>query len=244
MSAILGNIPPLLDYLAALREMLEQYRHTDDAELRALREKLEIDFILGDFATGLHSIDEAAARVRDIQQDLRSFLRGDEVEQTPADLNEAIRSIVEMLKRGLPGSIAINASFGELPDVCFNSGQMKQVCINLLRNAVDALGSAGTIDLATRATATSVRIQISDSGPGVPAAIRGRIFEPYFTTKDIVSGSGLGLAVCRRIVEDHAGSIRLDETYTNGCRFVIELPMSGGTGGDGRKEAPARAARG
>lgn len=115
----------------------------------------------------------------------------------------------------------------DLPDLSVDEVQIIQVFVNILSNAAQAMRSTksgGQIDIvATRAEA-SVRIKISDNGPGIPAAIADRIFDPLFTTKDVGDGTGLGLALCHRIVVAHGGTLELAEAATKGATFVIEIP--------------------
>lgn len=109
--------------------------------------------------------------------------------------------------------------------------RLTQVLLNLLLNAGAALSSgpsdrARTVTVRARAIGETVRIEVEDDGPGVPAEIRPRIFDPFVTTKDVGAGTGLGLAVCRGIVEGAKGKIYVDATYTDGARFVVELPAA------------------
>jgi signal transduction histidine kinase len=106
------------------------------------------------------------------------------------------------------------------------------VLLNLLLNAGAALAdkpSDATRTVTVRATTTPkarARIEIEDDGPGVPADMRDRIFDPFVTTKDVGSGTGLGLAVCRGIIEGASGRIFVDAQYTDGARFILDLPGS------------------
>ena len=98
--------------------------------------------------------------------------------------------------------------------------------LNLLLNAADAVGPGGHIVLAAHASGGRVELSVTDDGPGVPSQMRPRLFEPFATTKDPGKGTGLGLAVCRGLVEAAGGSITLDESYAQGARFVVELPVA------------------
>jgi PAS domain S-box-containing protein len=232
MTIIVGNLPPATSHLDALRQMLEAYRDATDSlegsgeRLRELRARLELDFVLEDFPSLLQAIEEAALRVQEIQRDLRSFLRGEPLERTRGDVNEGLRITVEMLRRGLPCDISIDAEYGTLPRASFNSGQLKQVFLNVLQNAVDAVTPSGRVAVASWADDNFITVSVCDTGPGIPESVRRNIFEPFFTTKEIGKGSGIGLAVCRQILSNHGGSICLDEANSRGARFLIKLPCS------------------
>ncbi|HBZ54038.1 MAG TPA: hypothetical protein DEO88_01420, partial [Syntrophobacteraceae bacterium] len=102
--------------------------------------------------------------------------------------------------------------------------QIKQVLLNLLYNALDAMGESGTVGIKSLATGSKARILIQDSGPGIPEELRSRIFDPFFTTK--AHGTGLGLAISRNIVQDHGGTIEVECPAEGGTTFTIELPLA------------------
>ena len=231
MCAVLGNIEPLAEYVNAMTDMLTAYDGASalagdaGAALREKRQELDLEFVVTDIRECLACVREGVERVRALQTDLRSFLRGGsgESQASAADLNEGLRTTVDMLRRGLPPDVALRASYGSIPALPVNVGQLKQVLLNLLQNAIDAVGNVGTIEVATACANDVVTIKVSDTGPGVTSALRTKIFEPFFTTKGVGKGSGLGLAICRQILQAHGGGIRLSDTDT-GAEFVIELP--------------------
>jgi signal transduction histidine kinase len=114
----------------------------------------------------------------------------------------------------------------ELPTLEADPGQLQQVLYNLIFNALDVLAEGGTInvtvDLEPRLRDTLMVIRVADDGPGLPPGIEDRLFEPFVSTKD--SGLGLGLSICRRIVESHSGSIRARNGATGGAVFEVRLP--------------------
>jgi signal transduction histidine kinase len=102
--------------------------------------------------------------------------------------------------------------------------QIRQALLNLASNAVQSMPRGGVLTVRTRAEDHLAVVEVSDSGPGVPAELRPRIFEPFFTTK--ATGTGLGLAVVRRIVEGHGGSVALAPPGEGGATFVLHLPLA------------------
>jgi signal transduction histidine kinase len=114
----------------------------------------------------------------------------------------------------------------ELPEVALSRERLVQVVLNLVLNAADAVGAGGHVKITAERSGLGVRLSIEDDGPGIDARVLGRLFEPFVTTKEVGKGTGLGLAVCRGLVESVGGSIALDTSVTRGARFVIELPRA------------------
>jgi len=103
-----------------------------------------------------------------------------------------------------------------------------QVILNLVLNAADAVGAGGKVRVSAARSGDGVQLAVEDDGPGVDARVKAQLFEPFVTTKEVGKGTGLGLAVCRGLVEAAGGSITLDSDYTRGARFVVELPSGSG----------------
>jgi signal transduction histidine kinase len=114
----------------------------------------------------------------------------------------------------------------DLPDVALSRERLVQVVLNLVLNAADAVGAGGRVRIGAERGALGVTLSVEDDGPGIDPKVKERLFEPFVTTKEVGKGTGLGLAVCRGLVESVGGSIALDETVTRGARFVVELPAA------------------
>jgi signal transduction histidine kinase len=128
------------------------------------------------------------------------------------DVTDGLESTLVMLGYKLGDGVTVVRDYGTgVPRIDAYPGELNQVWTNLIDNAVDAMGGAGTLRLATRAEAGDVVIEVGDTGPGMPAEVAARAFEPFYSTKDVGKGTGLGLDIARRIVvERHGGSITID----------------------------------
>ena len=178
----------------------------------------------------LRNASSAAERIQDLVTSLRAYARGDQDASSRIDgvdvadgLETALRLVAHRL-----GDIGVNRRLDDVPTIVASPGALQQVWTNLLTNAIDALGDTGTIDLAVSTPAPdTVRVTVTDDGPGIPADIRDRIFEPRFSTKDgrVHYGLGLGLSISRGIVEDHGGQLDVDSRP--GCTtFTVDLPVA------------------
>jgi two-component system NtrC family sensor kinase len=170
-------------------------------------------------------------RVHRILRDLLAFARpshreAEEVAPQPGDVEAAVHDTAALVMPH-PALREVDLALdvhGDLPQVTLGREQLVQVLLNLVLNAADATGAGGHIRIEAVRSPRGVSLSVSDDGPGVLPEVRDRLFEPFVTTKEVGKGTGLGLAVCRGLVEAAGGTIELDSTPTRGSRFVIELP--------------------
>ncbi len=178
------------------------------------------------------NIAKAVRRCERILQDTLSFSRAKESPAAPADLNALIRECVELKKyEWLHSGISVEESYApDLPPVVLKGPQFQQVLFNLLTNAEQALRLGGVKDAVVRVSTAradgAVLVTVSDNGPGVPPALKDKIWETFFTTKPGKEGTGLGLSICRRIVTELGGAIELDASGRGrGAAFIVGLPV-------------------
>jgi two-component system NtrC family sensor kinase len=252
VSFIYGNIAPATEYASDLLRLVQLYHQTYPHPAPAiadLREEIEIDFIQQDLPKLLDSMKIGAERIREIIQSLRAFSRLDEAEVKQVNLHEGLDGTLMILQNRLKAQpdrpeIQVLKDYGELPLIECYAGQLNQVFMNILVNAIDALedlwnsqNHQGRADhLAIRiqsalaqnlvAKQESVIIRIADNGWGMEESVRQRIFDPFFTTKSVGKGTGLGLSISYQIVtEKHGGSLFCNSELGRGTEFIIEVPM-------------------
>jgi two-component system, NtrC family, sensor kinase len=194
-----------------------------------------------DFGKLLDSMEQGAIRIREIVTSLRTFSRFDEAALKEVDIHEGLESTLMILKnrlesRGQEGGIEVIKTYGRLPRVeCFAS-ELNQVFINILANAIDAIEESsrqgeglegGKIWITTQVLeGNQIAIQIKDNGCGIPEQSIPRLYDPFFTTKPIGQGTGLGLATSYQIVVDrHKGKLKCSSKTGTGTEFLIELPI-------------------
>jgi signal transduction histidine kinase len=181
----------------------------------------------------LRRIQRETDRVHRILRDLLDFARpttksNTETDEEPGDIRQAINETLGLIRpQKAFREIAIEVALApELPLVTLPRSKLVQVLLNLLLNAADALATPGKVVIsAVVKNATLVELAVTDDGTGVPTAIRQSLFEPFVTTKEVGKGTGLGLAVCRGLVESAGGSITLDEEHQPGARFLLTLQV-------------------
>lgn len=185
-----------------------------------------------DLVEHLDSIQESVFRCRDVTHKLLKFVRRTDVEMQHHDANAIIDSVIDgLLGRELAvSSIEVVRDYGpNLPDLMTDRNQLQQVLLNIINNAIDALeDKPGTIRIRTRREGRWLRISISDTGKGMTQEQLGKIFLPFYTTKEVGKGTGLGLSVSYGIVKHFGGEIEVESTPGVGSTFTVTLPLEAG----------------
>jgi two-component system, NtrC family, sensor histidine kinase HupT/HoxJ len=232
ISFVLGNVHALSRYCDRLRSYLAAVHAGESAErLEELRGKLRIEHVLGDLPSLIEGTLEGAQRTADIVNGLKRFSAMDPEARTPVKLNEVIARAIHWVRRGAAPSFEMKWQPGPPCTVTASAGQLQQVLMNLLQNALDAATGVGqarpVVWIATDVDSTRVRLRLRDNGPGIAPEHLTRIFDPFFTTKPVGKGTGLGLSISYGIVEQHGGALSVRNPPEGGAEFVLELPLAG-----------------
>jgi PAS domain S-box-containing protein len=237
VSFIFGNLTYTQEYTESMMKLLQMYRDEYPEPGQVIQqeiEALELDFLLDDLPKMLSSMQVGATRIRDIVRSLRNFSRLDESDMKKVNIDEGIDSTLMILEHRLkvqPGRRAIQVikEYGQLPLVECYAGLLNQVFMNIIANAIDALQepleNPGIIRIRTEVEGNFAVIRISDNGTGITDQVKQRIFDPFYTTKPIGSGTGMGLAISHSIiVEKHQGEIKC-LSVGKGTEFIIKIPI-------------------
>ncbi len=187
----------------------------------------DLDVILRDIA-------QQGERASEVIRRLRQFLRKHETERSALDVNELVHETLPLVRRELEDHAAVIELdlAADLPSIAADPIQIQQVLVNLVKNACDAMSNhvgERRIRLCSHKSQSGIAIEVHDTGPGIAEAIRERLFQPYVTTKP--TGMGLGLAICRTIVEAHGGRVGLVPAAAGGAAFRVDLPSDSPRGG-------------
>ncbi len=232
-----GNIRHVNQHLDDLLGLIKLYeQHTPDLNpaVQAEIDQIDLAFITEDLAKAIGSMTTGSNRITAIVKSLRNFARLDQADQKAVDLHEGIDSTLLLLEHRLGNQIRVDRQFGDLPKIQCYPAQLNQVFMHLINNAIDAVQErqAQVPELAARIAITTavldadrVEIQIQDNGVGIPIEIQSRIFNPFFSTKSVDTGKGLGLSICYRVIQDHAGTIEVRSQPDDPTIFRLQLPM-------------------
>ncbi|MBD2353916.1 PAS domain S-box protein [Tolypothrix sp. FACHB-123] len=242
---IYGNLGHADNYTHDLLNFLKLYQKhypNPPLEIQDEAEAIDLDFLLQDLPHLLLSMKVGADRIRKIVASLRTFSRFDEADLKFADIHEGIDSTLMILDYRLKAkpnrpTIQVIKDYSDLPLIQCYAGQLNQVFMNILANAIDALEESYesqkldcdclTIRICTEKTnAQHITIRIADNGPGITEQVLNRLFDPFYTTKPVGKGTGMGLSISYQIItERHSGSIKCISSPGQGAEFVIEIPI-------------------
>ena len=231
---VLSNIGTLAKYLDSLVNILNAYdqaKPTIPAEQRAsiesLRRSLDIDFIKSDSLLLIQESRQGINRVSRIVQDLKEFSQMDIAQEwQAADPHVGIDATLNLAAHEIQDKADVVKEYGDLPEIECLPRQLNQVFMNLLVNAAHAFGDArGRITVRTRVADEMVRLEFRDNGCGIPEDIRKKIFDPFFSTKPVGKGAGLGLSLSYGIIKSHGGCIEVESEIGKGSCFRIVLPI-------------------
>jgi len=224
------------EQLAAAGQMLAGLAHGIGTPLNVITGNVE--YLLSQMDEGaqgraeLEIILNEAARISRVMGQMLRMVRREEPTFRPTDVNAVVRSVLRVAGfQVASASIQMEGDLDEaVPMMEADAAQLEQMLVNLVLNAIQAMPSGGRLTVRSRLDGdrgrTAVRIEVSDTGCGIGSDDRRRVFDPFFTTKEPGRGTGLGLAVCKRIVEDHGGRISFDSELGKGASFTVRLPLN------------------
>jgi signal transduction histidine kinase len=232
---IFSNFGTLENYMASLFDMLNAYEDAESSicspevlkNVKAVRERIELDFLKEDIAALMSESKEGIVRVRKIVQDLKDFSRVDAHQEWQwANVHHGIDSTLNIVSNEVKYKADVIKEYGDIPEIECLPTQVNQVVMNIVVNAAHAInGPRGRITIRTGTEGANIWIEIADNGAGIPKEILSRIFDPFFTTKPIGSGTGLGLSLSYGIIQKHNGRIEVESEPNGGTRFRITLPI-------------------
>lgn len=236
---IMSNLGTLQRYVATYQRILQHYESLsatlgEDARVK-VKQQLEqiaqvqadedLEFIQDDIADLLSDSIQGTQQVKDIVQGLKSFSRVDAPELQLVDLNDCINSTLKMVNNELKYTCKVHTDLQALPEIRCNPGQINQVLMNLLVNASQAIDKSGAITVSSAVEGDEIVMRVADTGVGIAATDLANIFTPFFTTKPVGEGTGLGLSVSYGIIQEHGGSIEVDSEVGVGTTFSLHFPL-------------------
>ena len=206
-----------------------------ESQMKTLKKKLQGNPLVSDSPDGklfkdiqdyVQQGQQCAESMAEIVTNIRMFSRSDKGNSNPENINQIIDSVIGVVWNAVKNKVKIEKKYAELPLTRCNAQQLGQVFLNLLVNASQAMDKNGVITITTSHDGQRIRVDISDTGHGIPKDVLERIFEPFFTTKGAEEGTGLGLSITHDIVKSHNGKITVDSVVGKGTTFTVLLPIT------------------
>lgn len=222
------NIEDYLQIINQYSEVKKKPKPMDELEnIDKFKEEIDFNYTINETQTLLNAIQSGAKRTATIVKDLRNVTRLDEDEIKRINIHENINSILTLLKPSYKDKVEIVKEYSsEIYEIECWPGQMNQAIMNILMNAIEAIPDKGKVTIKTEKDQNRVKIKIIDTGRGIADDIKEKIFVPFFTTKPVGQGAGLGLSVALDIVNNHHGTIELKTELMKGSEFTINIPVS------------------
>jgi signal transduction histidine kinase len=227
---IYANFPHLEEYTNDLIELIEVLRNLPmaDAQKADVEKKIQeinLDFVKEDILKIIRSGKSGASRIKEIVFSLRSFSRLDEAELKNVMLEDGISDTLDILNHHIKNHIEVIKDFQLNQPVVCRAGQINQVFMNIIYNAIQATEKQDTLRISTQQVGDVAVVKIADSGKGISPEVIGKIFDPFFTTKKVGEGTGLGLSISYGIIKQHGGHLEVSSEVGKGTEFTISIPM-------------------
>lgn len=227
-------IEKMKDFSAAQSKAVEDLSVPEGRDTDAIRESLEhkkrylkIDHVFEDIGDLINESIDGSDRIKRIALDLRSFAGVDESDDCKyADINSRLESTINAVWSALEHKARLKKSLGNIPEINCRPGQLNQVFMNILLNAIQSIQGQGEVAVKTWSEKGSVYISIADTGCGMPEDVLNRIFDPFFTTREVGHGMGLGLSMAFAIIKRHNGKIDVESEAGKGTIFTVTLPVN------------------
>ncbi len=226
-----SNLATFRKYVSRLLEMVDWY-HAQILtiaglnEAAALKEKeLKIEVIRNDVWDLLEQSLAGAERVKKIVADLKGVSHVDEVSGARFNLRLEVERTLSVMHAQLPTDAIVNCDLVDTPMISGSGGLFCQALVNMVQNAVQAVPIGLMLQLKSECSATKVSFSVADNGPGIPKEMRGKVFDPFFTTREVGAGTGMGLAVVYDIVKKCGGNVSIADSPGGGALFLIEFPL-------------------
>ena len=231
---IYGNLTHLNNYSQDLMDIIDKFEEYKSllpeeqrTEVEKLLEEKEYNYIKEDLPDLIKSCREGTVRTKNIVMDLKNFSRTEKMIINEIEINKEINTTLNILYNKYKNRITIHKEFGDVAPIDCYGGQINQVLMNIIDNAIFAIKDTGDIYIRTKDDGKNVIVEIEDTGVGIPKENIAKVFEPFYTTKGVGEGTGLGMSISYKIIESHGGKIDIASEVGKGTKFTITLPKDG-----------------
>jgi signal transduction histidine kinase len=231
LNKYIGRITPIFQRYVQLETSLAQHQIPElshlTREIKDLRDHSAMDHILTDLPQIVSESLEGIQRIKKIVYDLRTFSHAEAIEPKYAFVNDLLDFSLNLIWNEIKHKAEVVKEYSDVPKLFCYPQQLRQVFLNILKNAVQAIEKRGKIIIKTYEENNNIFIEIIDTGCGIPEELQNRIFEPFFTLREVGKGTGLGLSIVYGLIKKHKGDITVKSKSGEGTKFIIKLPIGG-----------------
>lgn len=220
---IYANTKQLKAYIEKIEKYIKDY---DNSIAPAEKEQTHIENIINDLNSLIHDTLSGSQMIKEIVENLRNFSHLDEAIWKKVDIHQGIESSIKIMLPQFKRQLEIHKDFQASGIISCNPGQLNQVFLNILSNAAQAIDEVGNIWINTHDKKEHLIIEIKDDGKGMSAEVLNKIFDPFYTTKDVGEGTGLGLSISYSIIQNHNGTLTAKSKVNKGTTFSIKIPYN------------------
>ena len=214
-----------ISFIYANVHQLSKYTRKIDDALKSKTDFKDVDELFKEIDELIEETQKGSQAVKELVQNLRRFSHLDSAEWQIEDIHNGLETSLMILKPEIKKSVSIRKGYGDIPSVECHPGQINQVFLNILTNAVQAIDEKGIVSIVTRKSGDGIEIEISDNGKGISKENIANIFDPFYSTKAVGEGTGLGLSISLTIIKNHNGNIEVESESGQGTKFIISLPI-------------------
>lgn len=237
---VASNVKPLELDIQDIFEVLKRYETINmDGDIQQqlqmvedYKRQIDVNYIGKEIKSLLDGIKEGALRTAEIVKNLKNFVRLDQSNLKLADLNEGLESTLLLVRNAFPTNIVVKKDLGKISLVECAPGKINQVFMNIITNGIQAIkakkhepGQLPTLTICSIQAGSNVKVSIKDNGTGMSSDVINKIYEPFFTTKDVGEGTGLGMSIVKGIIDSHHGDLEIKSTEGEGTEFILTLPV-------------------
>jgi signal transduction histidine kinase len=230
MSILNNNVQNIIHLMVLYRQLPDLKKQSVYKEIRAYEDEINVELTTTELSKCLIRIKKAIGRIHEVTNNLSLFGKSKETIKLKVDINENIKNTLTMVETAFNDNLQLHTEFGNIPTIKSYMGKLNQVFTNLTENALEAIREKPEVKneflfIKTSLKNNKIIIEFKDSGIGMSAKTKKRLFEKFYTTKSPDKGTGLGMTISKRIIENHKGTIEVESERGKGTTFTISLPV-------------------
>jgi len=230
MSILNNNVQDIIPLIVLYRQLPDLKKQPVYKEIRAYEDEINVELTITELSKCLIRIKKALDRIHEVTNNLSLFGKSKETIKLKVDINENIKNTLTMVETAFNDNLQLHTEFGNIPVINSYRGKLNQVFTNLIENALEAIQEKPELKneflfIKTSLKNNKIIIEITDSGIGMSLETKEKLFENFYTTKSPNKGTGLGMGICKRIIEDHKGTIDIESERGKGTTITISLPV-------------------